>query len=176
MSSDGPLLTNASAARFLYGSFRLHDGAWVFEGSVITGAGFTYDAATGLPVTGQVAAIALQTRSEAAVLAVHAHRACPDHDVAVLNHVYEDCPTGWFDPVAVFGPAALSRSEQNAPAVRDMPELALQTGDILTDADLRDIFGTRVRKLQRLARTAVRPDVDFWDIDPDGASAHRASA
>lgn len=177
MSFDGPILTNASPTRFLFGSFEVRSGAWIFNGSVVTGAGFAFDAATGLPVAGEVAAIALQTRSETAILVTHATRHYPDHDVAVLNHVYDDSPTDWFDPALVFETAAAAQPSAKAPKTRGTePSLDLETGDILTRDDMREIFGPRLRKLGQMSRTVTRPDVDFWDIDPDLPSAVRASA
>jgi len=173
MSPDVFSITNATATRFLFGTFAVRQNEPVFEGSVVQGAGFTYDRTTGLPIAGALYRISLQTRSAERVLATHATLHYPDHDVAVLAHVFDDTPYNWFDPRVIFK----SLTPQVPPAApNDDSTLQLETGDILTREDLQQIFGARVQKLQRVARHIARPDVDFWDIDPDGSTNLRASA
>ncbi len=97
--------------------------------------------------------------------------------MAVLNHVYDDSPTDWFDPALVFEVAAAAPPAAKAQKPRGAdPSLHLETGDILTRDEMREIFGTRLRKLGQMSRSLTRPDVDFWDIDPELPSALRASA
>lgn len=169
MPQDTPLLTNATDTRFLFGIFRLNNDVPEFDGSVVFGTGLTYDAVTGLPTGGEIYRIAHQTRSETDVLATHETIDYPGHDVALLNHVYDDQPTAWFDPAALF----LSKPK---PVQKTATAIELGAGDVITSTDLRGIFGKQPRGVNRLARRFAVDDSDFLDIDVEGTSAIRTTA
>ncbi|SLN16409.1 hypothetical protein [Pseudooctadecabacter jejudonensis] len=169
------IMTNATRTRFLYGAFALEDGVPVFVGSVVEGSGFTYDRATGWPVAGTVARVSLQIRSETEVIDVLAVRSHPDTDVALLNHVFEGAAIDWFNPDVAFQRNFKAPPARPAPKTGLCGKIELATGDILTHEDVDDIFGGRIRKVQRLAKRIPPADLDFWDIDPDLEVTPRAA-
>lgn len=131
-----PFLSNAGPDRFLFGTFDTENDPPLFHGTVIFGTDLVFDPDTGLPVSGRIDRIELQTRSEVEVIETHAVHDDIAASVSSLNDAFQTADAPWFDPAIFAGTDQMTGGDFTL----GEDSLSLATGDVLTAQDIFDIF------------------------------------